>query len=164
MSSSADINQLFTSTSNLEALGENHKAAAKSVQAQTEITENTLEVMTKAYELAALEKKITNLPASEEPGITGASQNLTEPDPTKLVTQPHLGDSLEERLVSYGHLPPMLGQTDDIAMAGVLSNPGIGSILPWTPHPQHSYKDNSTRIPNRTGRKRPNVASPVGGA
>lgn len=100
-----------------------------------------------------------NLSDSSVPGLTAPNTNLSEAETANLVKQPVIGNTLEERLVHYGSLPPTTPAVTALAADGNLSTPGIGSILPWTPHPQHSYKDNSNRVINRTGKERPTYGS-----
>jgi hypothetical protein len=100
-----------------------------------------------------------NLSESSVPGLTAPNTGLAEAESANLVEQPIVGNSLDERLAHFGSVPPTTPTVTALAAEGNISNPGVGSILPWTPHPQHSYKDNSNRVMNRTGKERPSYGS-----
>lgn len=153
MATSDELNQLFIATSNLQNLGAHHQQAASGLKAQGAVLGNTTEQLVAGYELYGLENDLEaeSLALAELPGVTEEPGNLSPADPKKLQPQPRLGETLEERKAHFGHHPPVVGSADGLAAIAADSQ----SILPWTPHPQHSYKDNSTRVVNRTGRKRP---------
>lgn len=157
MASPESTNKLYEVTSDLSTLGKNHSASKKSLDGQAKIVQSTAGQVVTAYKIVGLANELEGaaLAQASVPGVTADPTNLAEPDPKKLLSQPVVGASTAERKIHFGNHPPLPDKDDGLSLGGKYVDAGVGSILPWTPHPQHSYKDNSTRVPNRTGRKRP---------
>jgi len=159
VATSEDLVKLSGAKQLLNTLSLHYNQAEKSISAQVKIMSNTAEQLVAGYSIYGLENNITeNFAEANVNGLTEPNTSLSEPNTQKLIKQPSAGDTLDDRLTFFGHKPPAI-KSEVLSKSGSLSDTGVGSILPWTPHPQHSYKDNSTRVINRTGNSRPTTPS-----
>lgn len=159
MATNTEVALFLESVNTLKNLGIAHSSLAANLDVQTKIVSNTAEQLVNGYKIYGLENNISeNFSSTSIPGFTAPKETLEDPEESKLVIQPFTGHTLDERLVFFGHKPPGI-KSETIGKPGNLTDPAVGSILPWTPHPQHSYKLNSTRVINRTGKARPEVPS-----
>ncbi len=152
MATFEELSTLNRCSTNLRNLGKHHKRVVSGLKTQTTVLGNTTEQLVAGYEMYGLENDLVSdsLAQADVPGLTTEASGLQPADAAKLKTQPEVGDSFAERKSFYGNHPPVTGLKEKLA-----SSAEANSILPWTPHPQHSYQDNAPRVANRTGRKRP---------
>lgn len=156
MANLGEFNKLLDATSIFSNLSFNHQSISNYLNAQVAVVKNSAEQLVKGYSIYGLEfSNIGNILTDNIPGLNSPNTNLALPDPTKLVPQPEAGPSLQERITFYGHTPPQSSSTDAIVGSELPTVEGVGSVLACTPHPQHSYKLNSNRVINRTGKQRP---------
>jgi hypothetical protein len=154
----SQITSINSLKANFNVLKENHDYVSNIIDEQSKTVKNTAEQMVQGYRLYGLEKGLNTaaeLADSHIPGITDYLTGLAPFDPNKLVKLPELGYSLEERINHVGHQVPLVTSTDALVQEASSSTTVVDSVLPYTPHPQHQYKDNSTRVLNRSGQEFP---------
>lgn len=160
MANLGEFNKLLDAKNIFSNLSFNHDSIGNYIGAQVGLVKNSAEQLVKGYSIYGLEfGNIGNFITDNIPGLNAPHTSLAAPDPKKLLPQPEAGPTLQDRLTFYGHVPPQSLRTDAIVGPELPTVEGVGSVLACTPHPQHSYKLNSSRVINRTGKQRPNLGT-----